>query len=246
MATLRVLGSGDAFNSAGAQHAAYLLDHASGSLLLECGPGILAAMKRDGVTTTAPDAVLISHLHGDHFGGLPFLLLEYTYMAARTRPLVIAGPPTTERRLTELATALYAKDMVASPPCPLEFVELSDGTQATLAGVEVEAFEVPHQASPFSLGYRLGVSGGSMLFSGDSAWTEKFVEMSAGTDLFLCECCTMEPADSGHTNYRELAANHHRLSCRRLLLTHLGQDVRSATGVELERAHDGMTIEFGG
>ena len=244
VATLRVLGSGDAFNSAGAQHSAYLLNHESGCLLLECGPGILAAMKRDGIDTAAPDVVLISHLHGDHFGGLPFLFLEYTYMARRDRPLVVAGPPTTARRVVELGAALYGKDMVAAAPCTVDFVELVDGARVSLAGVEVEAFEVPHEAEPFSLGYRLGTGSGSMLFSGDSAWTDRFVDMSAGTDLFLCECCTMEPAAADHTNYRELRANSGRLGCRRLMLTHLGQDVRAAGGLEFERAHDGMSIEL--
>ncbi len=245
MTRLRVLGSGDAFNSAGAGHSAYLLEHDRGRLLLECGTGTLAAMKRDGIDTHAPDLVLISHLHGDHFGGLPFLFLEYANIVRRARPLVVAGPPTTEQRVRELSEALYAKDLAAEASCEIEFVELADGDRTELAGARVEAFEVPHRAEPFSLGYRIETADASILFSGDSAWTDRFVEMSKGTDLFLCECCSMRPIPADHTNYAELVANRERLACKRLLLTHLGADVRDAAGLEFELAHDGMTVELG-
>ena len=87
MLRLTVLGSSDAFNAGGALHSAYLLEHDEGTLLIECGPSVLAGMKRAGVPTDAPDAVLISHLHGDHFAGLPFLFLEYLFENPRGRPL---------------------------------------------------------------------------------------------------------------------------------------------------------------
>ena len=55
------------------------------------------------------DFVVLSHLHGDHFGGLPFLFMEYRYEAPRTRPLTIYGPPGTAARTQRLFEALYEK-----------------------------------------------------------------------------------------------------------------------------------------
>ena len=213
-------------------------------MMLECGPSVLAGLKRANIASDAPDVVLISHLHGDHFGGIPFLLLEYKYRNPRKRPLVIAGPPTTEGRIVELYAALY-RDIYERPvDFDVEYVSIEPGTRARLAGFDVDAFEVPHSASPVCLGYRISGSGASLLFSGDSAWTPEFVSRSRGTDLFLCECCSMEPEAPVHVAYRDIVAHRDELGCKRLILTHLGDDVRTAKSVHVERASDGMVVEL--
>lgn len=240
---LTVIGSGDAFCSGGALHSCNLLEHRGGRLLLECGPGVLAGMKRLGLDTDLPDAVLVSHLHGDHFGGLPFLLLEYLFENPRKRPLVLVGPPTILERTRSLFAALYRDLECVEIPFEIQVIELEPGSRATVAGFEVEAFKVLHNAEPFSLGYRIEAEGRSMLFSGDSAWTDEFVERSQGVDLFLCECCMLAPCVPMHTSYEELLANRERLGCKRLLLTHLGADVRRATDFRYERAADGDVYE---
>jgi ribonuclease BN (tRNA processing enzyme) len=243
---LRILGSSDAFNASGALHSCYLLEHSTGSLLLECGPSVLAAMKRAKVATSTPDAILVSHLHGDHFGGIPFVFLEYMFQNRRTRPLRIIGPPTLERRVDDLYRALY-KDIVECRPLAfeLQYVEVHPGSRLEVAGFAVEAFEVPHSATPFSLGYRLSGGGATVLFSGDSAWTDEFIPRSQGVDVFLCECCSLERATDVHTSYADILAHREALGCRRLLLTHLGADVRESSSVASERAYDGMVVDLG-
>ena len=245
MLRLRVLGSGDAFNSSGALHSCYLLESTSGTLMLECGPCSLAAMKRVRIGSDVPDAILVSHLHGDHFAGIPFLLLEYKYKNPRTRPLVIAGPPTTEARIAELYAALYEDIHTRPLDFPIEYRVLKPGGRTELAGLQVEAFEVPHSAMPVCLGYRIVGSGASMLFSGDSSWTDEFVRRSFDVDLFLCECCSMEADAPVHVSYRDVVAHRAKLGCKRLVLTHLGEDVRASAEVTVERAYDGMIVEFG-
>jgi ribonuclease BN (tRNA processing enzyme) len=241
---LRVLGSGDAFNSGGALHSSYLLESDTGTMLLECGPSVLAGLKRAGLPSDAPDVVLVSHLHGDHFGGIPFLLLEYKYKNQRARPLVIAGPPTTERRVADLYAALY-EDIYKRPlDFSVQYVSIEPNTRTELAGFDVEAFSVPHSASPVCLAYRITKAGTSLLFSGDSAWTPEFVGRSQGTDLFLCECCSMEPEAPVHVSYRDILAHRAELGCKRLVLTHLGDDVRASKDVGTELASDGMVLEI--
>ena len=84
---LHVIGCGDAFGSGGRAQACFLLESGSYRLLLDCGPSGPTELKRRGIAPASLDAVLISHFHGDHFGGLPFLFLEGRYLEPRARPL---------------------------------------------------------------------------------------------------------------------------------------------------------------
>ena len=98
------LGTGDAFNARARCHAGYLLTAPSITLLLDCGPTTLLAMKRDGLSPEALDAVVLSHLHGDHFAGLPFLFLTYIYDAPRRRPLTGRRAAGHRRRASRTST----------------------------------------------------------------------------------------------------------------------------------------------
>jgi ribonuclease BN (tRNA processing enzyme) len=80
---LHVLGCGDAFGSGGRHQSAYLFEASDRLFLLDCGPTALLAMKRAGFAPRDLDAIILSHLHGDHFGGLPFFMIEYLYQQKR-------------------------------------------------------------------------------------------------------------------------------------------------------------------
>ena len=183
MLRLTVLGSGDAFNAGGALHSAYQLEHEGGTLLLECGPSILAGLKREGISTDAPDGVLISHLHGDHFAGLPFLFLEYLFENPRSRPLTIAGPPTTKDRFREVYAAMYQESVFHEVGFEVTHIDANPAERFQIAGFEVRPFLVPHTAKPFSLDYRIESPEGVLVFSGDSAWTDDFITQTQGADL---------------------------------------------------------------
>src|SRR3974390_307635 len=96
----RFIGSGDAFGSGGRFNTCFLVSGPGCLLVIVCGAPSLVALKRAAVDPASIDAVVVSHLHGDHFGGLPFLLLDGQF-SRRTRPLTVAGPPGTARRLTD-------------------------------------------------------------------------------------------------------------------------------------------------
>src|SRR2546427_6557158 len=133
-----VLGSGDAFGSGGRLHSAYLVEAPRHTFLLDCGPTILQAFKQTGRDPGAVDFVLLSHLHGDHFGGLPFLFMEYRFEEPRSRQLTVYGPPGTERRVRALFGALYER--IASEPLPfaVRYEEVVAGTSPALDGVRVD------------------------------------------------------------------------------------------------------------
>src|SRR6202790_2424206 len=104
---IRFLGSGDAFGSGGPYHTWFLLTGAVTRLLIDCGASSLIALKRFGVEPNSIDSVLVSHLHGDHFGGLPFYLLDAHLVSRRMRPLTLVGPPGFRDRLHQAQEVLF-------------------------------------------------------------------------------------------------------------------------------------------
>ena len=91
--TLEFIGCGDAFASGGRFQTCFLVRGGDRPVLIDCGASAPVALQQRGVDITGIGLVVVSHLHGDHFGGLPFLLLDAAYNRPRTSPLVVAGPP---------------------------------------------------------------------------------------------------------------------------------------------------------
>src|SRR3990172_4404174 len=89
------LGTGNAFASGGRNAMAILLRTEGCGVLLDCGPTTLVALKRASLSPSDVDLVLLSHHHGDHFAGVPFLLCHERYVGRREKPLGIYGPPGT-------------------------------------------------------------------------------------------------------------------------------------------------------
>jgi ribonuclease BN (tRNA processing enzyme) len=244
--TLTCLGTSDAFGSAGRHCAGYLVASEHSTILLDAGPSVLAALKSLGRDSGEVEAVVLSHLHGDHFAGVPFLFLESTWDNPRTRPLTIVGPPTTEQRVFELFRALYADAGAAALPFAVRFVELPPGGVTEIADLRIEAFAVKHQRVGVSLGHRLRYGGRCITYSGDSEWTTDLQRQAAGADLFLCECTTLDSVVPGHVRYVEIEQSRHHLECAQLLLTHLGREVRArAREIADPLADDGLEVRIG-
>jgi ribonuclease BN (tRNA processing enzyme) len=104
---------------------------------------------------------------------------------------------------------------------------------------------VPHQTHDISLGLKVAYQGKQIVFSGDSAWTELFVDQARGVDLFLCECSFYSKQPGMHVNYQDLRANLARLECSRVVITHLGEEMLARKDdLAVTVAEDGMVIEF--
>lgn len=217
----------------------------AGRVLLDCGATTPLALKREGLNAGDIDAILVSHLHGDHFAGIPFMLLENVFEVPRDRALTVVGPPGTPERIQELYRALYRELSVRPLPFELRHVEARPGRQVQLGEMTVLPFEVPHQENALSLGYRATVLGKHVLYSGDTGWTEALVEQSRDADLFICECCYFETHVNFHLDYPTIDANRGRFGCRRMILTHIGREVhRRRAEVKMEVAEDGMVVEL--
>src|SRR5437763_7902365 len=149
-----VLGSGDAYGSGGRGHSAYLLEAPGCTFLLDCGPSVLQSLKRAGHDSAAIDFVLLSHLHGDHFGGIPFLFMEYRYENPRTRPFAVFGPPDTERRLRGLFSPPSRQTAREALPFGLPYQEGVPGSPVVMNGVRRLPFAGPHLPAVGAPGYR--------------------------------------------------------------------------------------------
>ena len=156
---LTCLGTGDAFGSLGRHNAGYLVETSDTKLLLDAGPSVLIALKALGRCPNEIDAIAISHLHGDHFAGIPFLLLDYTYDSRRKRPLEIIGPPGIEERVYTLYQTLYSERRGETLPFPIRFTEMQDRSAYEVADTRIESFHVPHQENELSLGHRVSAGG---------------------------------------------------------------------------------------
>ena len=104
---LTFLGCGDAFSSGGRFTTCFLVDTGKLRFLIDFGVTAMAATKRADVAMDEIPLIFITHLHGDHVGGLPLLLLEAALVHKRTVPLTIAGPPGLRAHLPRLTDALF-------------------------------------------------------------------------------------------------------------------------------------------
>ncbi|MFZ0247807.1 MAG: MBL fold metallo-hydrolase [Candidatus Binatus sp.] len=244
--TVTLLGTGDAFASFGRSQSGYLIDAPGGRILIEAGPGLMPALKTNGVAPDSFDLLLISHLHGDHFAGLPFLILDYMWETPRKKVLTVAGPAKLEERTWLLMRTMFPHFELDKIKHKLKFVVLEPGSSTRLGKFKVRAIRSPHTKPEISLSLRIDGGGKSIVFSGDSGWNDELVELSAGADLFLCECTYYESTQlTFHLNYPLLAANRDKFKVRRMVLTHLGREVLSrADEIALEMGYDGMKIEI--
>jgi ribonuclease BN (tRNA processing enzyme) len=240
---VRFLGSGDAFGSGGRFQTCIHVEAAGAQVLVDCGASSLVAMRRFGVDPQAIDAVVLSHLHGDHFGGVPFLILDGQFKR-RTRSLAVAGPPGVEARVHAAMEVLFPGSTTVERRFGTRFVEWSDRAPQVFGPFTVTPFPVVHAsgAPPFAL--RLACDGKVIAYSGDTEWTEALVEAARATDLFIAEAYFVDKRVKFHLDVQTLLAHRARLGCRRLVLTHMSDDVLGRLAeLGVEAAEDGRELE---
>lgn len=239
------LGTGDAFGSGG-RHPVSILVRARGIVaLLDCGPGALPALKSRGRAAADIDLVLVSHHHGDHFAGIPFLFVEYLHGDGRTKPLTVAGPPRTREKVEKLAALLFPGLEGKPPPYSLTYEELEPGATTRWGPLAVTPFRVAHFPQGIALGYRLSLDEKTIVYSGDTEWTDELARASEGADLLIVECSSFEEKIDYHLSYRVLESRRAELRARRTILVHAGEDVlRRRRELVFELAEDGEEVRL--
>lgn len=242
---MTVVGSGDAFGSGGRFQTCIAVTadgDAVPRLLVDCGATSLTALRQQGIDPNDIDTVVVSHLHGDHFGGLPFLVLDGQFRR-RTRDLTVVGPPGTDTRLRAAMDTLFPGSSGVERRFAVRVVEHGDRDAAELGPFRVTPFEVRHPSGAPAYALRVEGPHGSVAYSGDTEWTDALLDSADGVDLFLCEGYSPTPV-RWHLDLDTLTRHRDRLTCRRMVLTHLSPTALAADLAGWQVAHDGMTIDL--
>ncbi len=242
---IRVAGCGDAFGSGGRFQACFVVDDHLGRFALDFGATSLAALDRQAIDPDSIDLVLVSHMHGDHVGGLPFLLLHRAFVSARKGPLTIAGPPGFEAQLRAIMESLYPGSWGVAWRFSLRMIELEPDREHEVLGRRIFTRRVKHSAgSVAATGMRIETAGVVIAYSGDSGWTGALAQLSQASDVFVCECNYFEPTGfDEHLSHAELVRHRAELGTARLVVTHLGPRMIARLGeLDIEAAFDGMLI----
>ena len=212
------LGSGNAF-AQGRYWSSFLLN---GRYLFDASPVALPHLKRSEVALEEIEAVFISHFHGDHFLGLPFLLLEYAEMTQRSKDFTIIGPPGVQERIRIVTEASFPNVVNHEKSYRESYVELRDGAEGQVGGLTYLARSVTHVPELQCFGFRAQAGGRTIAYSGDSTLCDALVALAEGADIFVVECSCWKDACGPHLSLKDIRELRRRLGPQpTFILTHL-------------------------
>jgi ribonuclease BN (tRNA processing enzyme) len=241
--TVTFAGTGDAFGSGGRfQTCIHMARPGRPAVLLDCGATSLSALKRAGLDPGDVAAVFVSHLHGDHFGGLPFLILDGQF-SRRATPLTVIGPPGSAQRLTVAMECLFPGSSATARRLRVQTEELAPGCAAEACGITGRAWQADHASGAPALILRLEVDGKTIAYTGDTAWTDAIIDAAADADLLIAEAYYWDKHIPYHLGYADIDSHWAQLSARRTILTHMSADMLSRQqDVGCDIARDGLVI----
>jgi ribonuclease BN (tRNA processing enzyme) len=245
MSEVVFVGTSDAFGSGGRRQSAVMLRLAGGGVLVDCGATTGTGLCELGIERDEIDSIVVSHFHGDHYGGIPALLLACLYEDQRKHPLRIVGPPGVEARVRELSHAMCYGIEDREWSFPIHFQEFHKGAELEAGPVRVKAFEALHQEHTRPHGFVLRDRQCSIAYSGDTGWFPELPRRVGEADLFVCECTYHDFAFDFHLNHEQLVEHKHEFQCGRIVLTHFGSEMTDRRGrAAFETADDGMKLRI--
>lgn len=234
------LGSGDAFGSGGRLQSCILIKTGGRNLLVDCGASALTGMARFGVDPNDIDLIVISHLHGDHYGGIPFLINGSQLMFKREKLLEIIGPPGLNNMLIKAADALFPGSWGRPTRFTINITEFDPDREIASGDVKIMPFRNFHPQVDNSFALRITCDGRTVAYSSDTEWTESLLSAARDADLFIAEAYFYEKKIKGHMDYDSLISNYAKTGAKRLVLTHMGNDMLSNLNkIICEYADDG-------
>jgi ribonuclease BN (tRNA processing enzyme) len=245
---LTFVGSGDALGSGARNQTCLHVRSKEATFLIDCGPSSLTALKQMDLALEDLDGALLTHAHGDHFGGLPFVLLEQLTQQRR-RPFWIMGPQHLLDHFQAFKEMCYP-GLFQICPYDIRYLPIEDEPRSIPGtSIMVYPFAMDHMSSRLCLGYQVHLAEEKILaYTGDTAWGEHIVNLARDTDLFVCECSFYQhPAPDliKHISYLEIQAHREQLKTRRLVLTHMGEEMLArASDVSCDTAFDGLVIDL--
>ncbi len=217
----------------------------------DCGPGSVRAMAAEGLKWAELDMVFITHFHTDHIGDIAPLLFAYNIPDVnRTEPLTLSGPPGMQK-LYENLVAAYGDWLV--PKRYELYVQDLHGEPIEGATWRVETAPAEHSRPAYA--YRVEADGASIVYSGDTDYSESIISLASHCDLLILECSYPNEIEvPGHLTPEKAGEMASRAGCRKLALTHiypvsadydLLAQCRQAYDGDVVLAEDGMRFELG-
>ena len=243
---IRFVGCGDAFGSGGRFNTCFHLTGTETNLLVDCGASSLIALKRQAIARNDIRAIVITHFHADHFGGVPFFMLDAQFFSKRREPLTIAGPEGLRDWYTRALETAFVGSSSAARKFDLSLVELPEGRTAAIAGTEITPFRVHHgnPGGPF-FGYRIAAEGRVFAYTGDTEWTETLVPLGRDADLLVAEAYFRDKRVPLHLDLASLERRLDDIRPKRLVLTHMSDAMLAdAADLPYEAAEDGLVLTF--
>ena len=156
---------------------------------------------------------------------------------------MIAGPPGLERRIHAAMEIFFPGSSKIGQKFAIQFIELGNETPTPIGPLTVKAFHVLHASGDPSYAIRVACGGKTIAYSGDTEWTDALVPTAQGADLFICEAYFFDKKIKFHMDYATLMRHRPELGCRRLVVTHMADDMLARIQqLEAETAEDGKRV----
>ena len=250
---LTVLGKSPSWQDAGGACSGYLIQDGKTNVLLDCGNGVFGKM-RQRIDYTEVDAVVISHLHADHFLDLVPFSYALTYAPKQqpvpvhtwpgtdspARPRLIA-PPGATATFRRVVGAWGNEDLIENA---FQIEEYEAGSEVTLDGLTASFHPVPHFIDTFAVNVTAGDL--KLSYSADTSPCEEIVEIARDADLMLVEATLPRPERTGvrgHLTPEEAGDHAKRAGVKRVVLTHISDELGDEWAREQAEASFGRPVE---
>ncbi len=250
-----VLGKSPSWQDVDGACSGYLLEAEGTALLLDCGNGVFGKLRRFRDYTEV-DAVVLSHLHADHFLDLVPYAYALTY-APRQQPVPVDRWPGTEHparpRLIAPAGAREVfrrvvgawgnEDLIEKA---FELCEYATEDTPSVGPFALSFHEVPHFITTHAVAITTP-AGRRFVFGADCRPTEELVEFAAGADLLIVEGTLPRPEREGvrgHLTPGEAGEHGRRAGVQRLVLTHISDELDPSWARAEAESGFGGTVEL--
>jgi ribonuclease BN (tRNA processing enzyme) len=205
MLELLFLGTGNAFAMGGRRQSCYLIQTENTKILLDAGPCLLQAIRENNIEPKEIDYIILSHLHPDHIGGLPYFLLDDKWITKREKPVIIYAPKSGRDAIFNIVSLFYSKEECEHFNNVFEFRSFEIGDQIELDEFKIEGLEAIHSAEPKMM--IIDIKGYTIGYSGDTAFHKQSYDKLLNCDIMIHEVSSWNLNIPNHVNFQELLEN---------------------------------------